>query len=743
MALRIEDELPLGRFIPADADYPDGSYKDETIPKVSNDGSPITARLKNSTQAFFQGLMIRAGITPSGVPDTVLVSDYLDALSAHSGRTILNIAALPTTAKDSSRVSVANFYVVSSGVNPEGSGDLIHDAGGSATTHDGVLIIDPTRDPETEVAAGTWWTGSGSGLGVYRAIVNGSVNAERSGIISFAVDPLFDNTNAINGAIDAAFFAGMSTVVLGRGKTYGIADIVKIRSNIILDLNGSTLLRIGTAKTKNLVQNFTYTPVSPDENVGCVNGRILGNVTDDTATQDHTAVAGNIFFFGVEKFLLRDLKIDKANSNGLGWREAHKGIVDNVEGGSYGGNLFAPTSGLDNKIMNSNFDFPGALGASPGECIDMENNSDTEISSTQWVNVTARGLTMVDFHTAAGNAYAHEATFEAFTCTGKGVRTFRIIALNSLKANKIVIGDSCKFYADAGASAFEVGFVDNVSCDAKLYNNESSAGTTKGIFISNDVDGLTCRGGVHSEVSFGSGVLTDTGKSLTNSKFFGGKLNSVTLGTASDGNEFRASDISSATIIGDGNELHNATVNALSLTGNANRLYSSQVTTLTIDGAGSINNTVDIATGVTNALVLTNGALRVNQNIEGGEGTFVPVLEGTSVAGVGTYTTQEGSYSIKGDLITINVNLRWTAHTGTGDLRVDISDILDLPADAITPSRWPLLLYMENVARTDDYVIAFISGGFSTIAIYQGAALNNIPMDTAGTMAISGVYKIR
>lgn len=80
MAIRLEDELPAGRVIPADADYPDGSYKDEAIPEVSNDGSPITADVKNSKEGFFQALLIAAGITPSGVPDTVLASDYKDAL---------------------------------------------------------------------------------------------------------------------------------------------------------------------------------------------------------------------------------------------------------------------------------------------------------------------------------------------------------------------------------------------------------------------------------------------------------------------------------------------------------------------------------------------------------------------------------------------------------------------------------------------------------------------------------------
>jgi hypothetical protein len=50
------------------------------------------------------------------------------------------------------------------------------------------------------------------------------------------------------------------------------------------------------------------------------------------------------------------------------------------------------------------------------------------------------------------------------------------------------------------------------------------------------------------------------------------------------------------------------------------------------------------------------------------EGTWTPTVEGSSTAGSGTYTVQQGTYTKIGNLVTINVWINWSAHTGTGDM---------------------------------------------------------------------------
>jgi hypothetical protein len=52
------------------------------------------------------------------------------------------------------------------------------------------------------------------------------------------------------------------------------------------------------------------------------------------------------------------------------------------------------------------------------------------------------------------------------------------------------------------------------------------------------------------------------------------------------------------------------------------------------------------------------------------EGTFTPTATGSTVTGTTTYTAQSGFYTKIGRLVTVNINLYWTALTGTGNLLI-------------------------------------------------------------------------
>jgi hypothetical protein len=74
-------------------------------------------------------------------------------------------------------------------------------------------------------------------------------------------------------------------------------------------------------------------------------------------------------------------------------------------------------------------------------------------------------------------------------------------------------------------------------------------------------------------------------------------------------------------------------------------------------------------------LRLAGGGIQFNGDTAGAnalddyeEGTFTPTVEGSSTAGSGTYGTRQGTYTKIGNLVTINVWIHWTAHTGTGDM---------------------------------------------------------------------------
>lgn len=62
-----------------DGNYPYGSLKNESLPDA-NDGTPLDKDWGNDMVGFTDALLDEAGIIPSGDPDTVLVSQRLEAL---------------------------------------------------------------------------------------------------------------------------------------------------------------------------------------------------------------------------------------------------------------------------------------------------------------------------------------------------------------------------------------------------------------------------------------------------------------------------------------------------------------------------------------------------------------------------------------------------------------------------------------------------------------------------------------
>ena len=78
MALKIFEKFSP-RANPADADYPYGSIKNESVPGAK-DGTPLDASWGNDMLGFTDALLDEAGITPNGLPDTVGSSQRLDAL---------------------------------------------------------------------------------------------------------------------------------------------------------------------------------------------------------------------------------------------------------------------------------------------------------------------------------------------------------------------------------------------------------------------------------------------------------------------------------------------------------------------------------------------------------------------------------------------------------------------------------------------------------------------------------------
>lgn len=91
MAIRPADEYP-GQ-IATDADYPHGKARNVSTPGDGT-GTPWEAKLVNDVLGFEQALLAEAAITPSGNPDKVGASDYLNAIRHMIARAV---TITPTT----------------------------------------------------------------------------------------------------------------------------------------------------------------------------------------------------------------------------------------------------------------------------------------------------------------------------------------------------------------------------------------------------------------------------------------------------------------------------------------------------------------------------------------------------------------------------------------------------------------------------------------------------------------------
>lgn len=119
------------------------------------------------------------------------------------------------------------------------------------------------------------------------------------------------------------------------------------------------------------------------------------------------------------------------------------------------------------------------------------------------------------------------------------------------------------------------------------------------------------------------------------------------------------------------------------------------------------------------------------------EGTFTPVLYGFTTAGEGTYTVQTGQYTRIGNTVNITMYLSWSAHTGTGGMRIS-----GLPFTSARHA--PLSNYHTGLSVGSGKVLGvYVDKNASYInlmAMDPTGAADLVPMDTTGTLIISGTY---
>jgi len=124
------------------------------------------------------------------------------------------------------------------------------------------------------------------------------------------------------------------------------------------------------------------------------------------------------------------------------------------------------------------------------------------------------------------------------------------------------------------------------------------------------------------------------------------------------------------------------------------------------------------------------------------EGTFTPTAIGDGTAGAGTYSSQLGSYILHNGRVDFECSLAWSAHTGTGNIRISG---LPYTCRAGGPAV-PVALVASGLTFGTGGLVGHIAAGTSYVNLLLQATATgtaSIAMDTVvGALRISGSYPI-
>jgi hypothetical protein len=125
------------------------------------------------------------------------------------------------------------------------------------------------------------------------------------------------------------------------------------------------------------------------------------------------------------------------------------------------------------------------------------------------------------------------------------------------------------------------------------------------------------------------------------------------------------------------------------------------------------------------------------------EGTFTPTIKGTSSAGTGTYIAQTGRYTKIGDRVVFDIVIAWSAHTGTGNMR--IAGLPYTPQSSIFNS-CAIGQFSDISLTAGNYASASVRDDATEIQLLQmvvgGGAFGVVAMDGSGAIQISGSYEV-
>ena len=123
------------------------------------------------------------------------------------------------------------------------------------------------------------------------------------------------------------------------------------------------------------------------------------------------------------------------------------------------------------------------------------------------------------------------------------------------------------------------------------------------------------------------------------------------------------------------------------------------------------------------------------------EGTWTPTIIGSSTAGTGTYSLQEGTYTRIGRQVTVTAAITWSAHTGSGVLRVS-----GLPFTIKNDNVYAAFaLEYANLTVSANAIACIVTRPGQTYlqvdeTVAGGASQSGVTLDTAASLYFSVTY---
>ena len=160
---------------------------------------------------------------------------------------------------------------------------------------------------------------------------------------------------------------------------------------------------------------------------------------------------------------------------------------------------------------------------------------------------------------------------------------------------------------------------------------------------------------------------------------------------------------------------------------------------LTLDSTSSVNTFLRLSNDCVG--IQFKGRTSVGDTLDDyEEGGFTPAVKGVVSSGSGTYTTQIGQYTKIGNLVAFAIELDWSAHTGSGAMRVT-----NLPFNFWSFYYAPILVVSDSLTVGSNKILkAKGIPGTDEINLYASSitttSLSTVAMDTSASLSIFGTY---